>query len=230
MPVNPRFTGKSLEGVDDGFIQKVLSAAKAVGISQIHVNSGYRSKEHNAAVGGVPNSNHVLGHAIDADAFIPGRGWVPLGTALLPIAQHYGLRSGDVEGFYHGGKDPVHVDDATNLGGVKPMEPHNAPQTTAPTQTTPAQPASGEPPKPAMVEPLVPSEPTSTQPAVIPSPGSSLVPAVQPSVLYPTTLFNDGPDYSGDSRRIEDIWRDVASFDGASDDSKRFYSLIRANA
>ena len=31
----------------------------------IIVNSGYRSPEHNAAVGGVPNSQHVLGTAAD---------------------------------------------------------------------------------------------------------------------------------------------------------------------
>ncbi len=31
----------------------------------IVVNSGYRSPEHNAAVGGVPNSQHVLGTAAD---------------------------------------------------------------------------------------------------------------------------------------------------------------------
>lgn len=31
----------------------------------IRVNSGYRSPEHNKAIGGVPNSQHVLGKAAD---------------------------------------------------------------------------------------------------------------------------------------------------------------------
>lgn len=31
----------------------------------LHINSGYRSPQHNAAIGGVPNSQHVLGKAAD---------------------------------------------------------------------------------------------------------------------------------------------------------------------
>lgn len=33
--------------------------------SPIHINSAYRSPSHNAAIGGVPNSQHVLGKAAD---------------------------------------------------------------------------------------------------------------------------------------------------------------------
>jgi hypothetical protein len=103
-------------GVNSGFLAKLSHAAKAAGVTQIKVTSGFRDPSHNAAVGGVQNSNHTTGHALDGEAFIPGRGWVPLGQALLPIAGKFGLRSGDVPGFFNGGTDPVHVDDGWNQG------------------------------------------------------------------------------------------------------------------
>lgn len=37
----------------------------------VYVSSGYRCPDHNAAVGGVPNSQHVQGNA--ADIYIDGR-------------------------------------------------------------------------------------------------------------------------------------------------------------
>jgi hypothetical protein len=102
-------------GVNSSFLAKVSAAAKAAGATHIRVTSGYRSPEHNASVGGVQHSNHTMGHALDGEAYFPGRGWVPLGQALLPVVGKFGLRSGDVPGFYHGGTDPVHVDDGWNL-------------------------------------------------------------------------------------------------------------------
>lgn len=33
--------------------------------SPLHINSGYRSPEHNKKIGGVPNSQHLLGKAAD---------------------------------------------------------------------------------------------------------------------------------------------------------------------
>jgi hypothetical protein len=51
----------------------------------------------------VQNSNHLTGHALDGEAFVPGRGWVPLGTLLQRVAPKFGLRSGDQPGFFNGG-------------------------------------------------------------------------------------------------------------------------------
>lgn len=113
-PGGATFVGDTT-GVNSGFLAKLSHAARAAGVTQIKVNSGYRSPAHNAAVNGVQNSNHMTGHALDGEAFIPGRGWVPLGQALLPVAGKFGLRSGDVPGFFNGGTDPVHVDDGWNL-------------------------------------------------------------------------------------------------------------------
>jgi hypothetical protein len=107
------FTGDTT-GVDTGLLAKISHAGRAAGVTQIKVTSGYRDPGHNAAVGGVGHSNHLSGHALDGEAFIPGKGWVPLGQALLPVAGKFGLRSGDVPGFYNGGTDPVHVDDGWN--------------------------------------------------------------------------------------------------------------------
>jgi len=109
-----KFEGVSLHGVKQSFLSSVEAAAAAAGVTAIKVTSGYRSPEHNAAVGGVPHSNHMTGDAMDAYGYIPGRGWVPLGIALQGVVARFGLRSGNQPGFYHGGYDPVHVDDGAN--------------------------------------------------------------------------------------------------------------------
>jgi len=103
-----------IQGEKTSFISKLRAAAGAAGATKIRVTSGYRSPAHNKAVGGVPDSNHTTGDAMDGYAFIPGHGWVPLGVALKSTASRYGLRSGDQPGFYHGGLDTVHVDDGFN--------------------------------------------------------------------------------------------------------------------
>lgn len=109
-----QFGGASLAGTDPQFLSKLTAAAQAAGATRVRINSAKREAAHNAAVGGVSHSNHITGHAVDGDGFVPGRGWVPLGTLLLESAGKFGLRSGDVPGFFNGGRDPVHVDDAFN--------------------------------------------------------------------------------------------------------------------
>jgi hypothetical protein len=111
------FQGASTQGEDPQLLAHISAAARAAGATAIRVNSGRRDPSHNAAVGGVQNSNHLTGHALDGDAFVPGRGWVPLGTLLRATAPKYGLRSGDQPGFFNGGRDPVHVDDGFNQKG-----------------------------------------------------------------------------------------------------------------
>lgn len=99
--------GKSLEGEQQPFIDQFLAAVAAAGGTAVNVLSGYRSPEYNAQVGGVPNSNHTRGNALDALVKLAS-GWVPAGD--ISTLSHYGLRSGDQAGFYHGGRDPNHVD------------------------------------------------------------------------------------------------------------------------
>lgn len=107
-----KFDGNT-SGLKGSFLNSLVAAAKAAGADGIKVTSGYRDPEHNKAVGGVSHSNHMTGDAMDGYAHIHGQ-WVPLGVALKAVANKYGLRSGDQPGFYHGGTDPVHVDDAAN--------------------------------------------------------------------------------------------------------------------
>src|SRR5687768_9331750 len=45
--------------------QRALMLAEAYYGSPIFVTSAYRNKEHNKAVGGVPNSKHIYGEAVD---------------------------------------------------------------------------------------------------------------------------------------------------------------------
>lgn len=101
-------------GENPAFLSALQNAVRGVGGTQIKLTSGYRDPAHNAAVGGVQGSLHLKGDAMDGYALIGGK-WVPLGTALLPVAKKYGLRSGDVAGFFNGGRDPVHVDYGASL-------------------------------------------------------------------------------------------------------------------
>ena len=135
-----RFTGRSTAGEQAAFLNRLAQAAAAAGASQVQVTSGYRSPAYNAAVGGVPNSNHMTGTALDGYALIGGR-MVPLGD--LPTLARFGLRSGDQPGFYHGGRDPVHVDTGLNVGG--------APANAAPSPLTQAA---------ASLQTLMPAAPT----------------------------------------------------------------------
>lgn len=110
-----KFIGAPTAGVHGGFLQTLSKAARAAGATQIKVTSGYRSPQHNAAVGGVAHSQHMRGDAMDGYGFVPGHGWVPLGTLLRAVAGKYGLRSGDQPGFFNGSPDPVHVDGGGNF-------------------------------------------------------------------------------------------------------------------
>jgi hypothetical protein len=102
------------QGVKPKLLSAVSAAAREMGATKIRITSGYRPPAVNAAAGGVAHSNHLTGDAIDGEAYVPGQGWVPVGRLVKPVAHKYGLRSGDQSGFYHGGRDPVHVDDAAN--------------------------------------------------------------------------------------------------------------------
>jgi uncharacterized protein YcbK (DUF882 family) len=103
--------GKPVTGVKAGFLDALTKAAKEAGATAIDVFSAVRSPEHNAAVKGVPTSNHLTGDALDGRALVNGV-WVPLGT--LSTLSKYGIRSGNQPGFYNGRPDPNHVDDGAN--------------------------------------------------------------------------------------------------------------------
>lgn len=51
--------------IDDDLVKLLENIREAAGGKAVTINSGYRSPEHNAAVGGVSNSQHVKGTAAD---------------------------------------------------------------------------------------------------------------------------------------------------------------------
>lgn len=63
---------KYFKEIDDGnmdkyFLSKLDEAREMAGIP-FHINSAYRTKEHNAKIGGSPNSSHLKGLAVDISA------------------------------------------------------------------------------------------------------------------------------------------------------------------
>ena len=52
------------KNMDSSFLAKLEQAREIAGIP-FKITSGYRTKEHNAEVGGVPNSSHLIGVASD---------------------------------------------------------------------------------------------------------------------------------------------------------------------
>lgn len=111
--VNSAFFKGNITGVNSAFLSKVERAAQSIGATQIRVTSGLRTRAQNSRVGGADNSNHLYGHALDGDVYIPGQGWVPIGKALLGVASKFGLRSGATFS-WKGAPDISHIDDAFN--------------------------------------------------------------------------------------------------------------------
>ena len=86
--------------IDDDLVALLEDIREAAGGKAITINSGYRSPEHNAAVGGVSNSQHVKGTA--ADIVVEGTDPLTVGQ----IAEHFLNKTGGI-GVY---KSFTHVD------------------------------------------------------------------------------------------------------------------------
>lgn len=86
--------------IDDDLVTLLENIREAAGGKVITINSGYRSPEHNKAVGGVPNSQHVKGTA--ADIAVEDTDPLTVGQ----IAEHFLNKKGGI-GVY---KSFTHVD------------------------------------------------------------------------------------------------------------------------
>lgn len=86
--------------IDDDLVTLLENIREAAGGKAVTINSGYRSPEHNAAVGGVSNSQHVKGTA--ADIVVDGTDPLTVGQ----IAEHFLNKKGGI-GVY---KNFTHVD------------------------------------------------------------------------------------------------------------------------
>lgn len=88
----------------NGCTQELVDALEAIrsviGLP-INVNSGYRCPEHNAAVGGVPDSQHVQG--IAADISVAGLSAVDLYRAALqvPAFANGGIGVARIQNYIH---------------------------------------------------------------------------------------------------------------------------------
>jgi uncharacterized protein YcbK (DUF882 family) len=86
------------EGISKALLEGLETLRIAVGLP-IHVTNGYRCKEHNEAVGGVADSQHVQGCA--ADIWVDGCPAFELGRLCRDIFDGVGVYVAD---------DFVHVD------------------------------------------------------------------------------------------------------------------------
>lgn len=89
--------------IDDDLVTLLEDIREAAGGKAVTINSGYRSPEHNAAVGGVSNSQHVKGTA--ADIVVDGTDPLTVGQ----IAEHFLNKKGGI-GVY---QTFTHVDTRT---------------------------------------------------------------------------------------------------------------------
>lgn len=90
--------------IDDDLVKLLENIREAAGGKAVTINSGYRSPEHNKAVGGVSNSQHVKGTA--ADIVVAGTDPLTVGQ----IAEHYLNTKGGI-GVY---RSFTHVDTRAN--------------------------------------------------------------------------------------------------------------------
>ena len=82
------------KNMDINFLHKLDHARDIAGIS-FKITSGYRTKEHNAEVGGVPNSSHLIGVAADisvsggADRYIILNALIKAGFKRIGVAKTF---------------------------------------------------------------------------------------------------------------------------------------------
>ena len=82
------------KNMDSGFLAKLEQAREIAGIP-FKITSGYRTKDHNAEVGGVPNSSHLIGVAADiavssgADRYIILNALIKAGFKRIGVAKTF---------------------------------------------------------------------------------------------------------------------------------------------
>lgn len=93
--------GGGYSDMDDSFLAALDEARSLAGIP-FSLTSAYRCKSHNAAVGGVANSSHTTGHAVDILARGGREKWIIL-NALVSAGF---TRIGIAGSFIHVDNDP----------------------------------------------------------------------------------------------------------------------------
>ena len=89
----------SYEHMNVDFLNKLAQARKIAAVG-FKITSGYRSPAHNEKVGGVPNSSHTLGHAVDIYAPTSRQKYLIINSLLQAGFNRIGVA-----------KNFIHVDD-----------------------------------------------------------------------------------------------------------------------
>lgn len=89
----------SYKHMDVEFLNKLAQARKIAAVG-FKITSGYRSPAHNEKVGGVPNSSHTLGHAVDIYAPTSRQKYIIINALLQAGFDRIGIA-----------KNFIHVDD-----------------------------------------------------------------------------------------------------------------------
>ena len=96
----------SYEQMDVAFLNKLTKAREIASIG-FKITSGYRTPDHNEKVGGVSNSSHTLGHAVDIYAPTSRQKYIII-NALLQAGFN---RIGVAKNFIHVDDDPSKNED-----------------------------------------------------------------------------------------------------------------------
>ena len=81
------------KNMDINFLYKLDHARDIAGIS-FKITSGYRTKERNAEVGGVPNSSHLIGVAADIAVSSGGERYIILNALIRAGFKRIGVAKG----------------------------------------------------------------------------------------------------------------------------------------
>ena len=95
--------------MDDAFLQMLDDARSIAGIP-FNITSGYRTKDRNKLVGGVSNSSHLVGKAVDIAVGSGGERYIVLNALIQAGFRRLGVA-----------KTFIHADsDSIDQGGAKP--------------------------------------------------------------------------------------------------------------
>jgi len=78
--------------MDADFLQ-LLDKAREIASVPFRITSGYRTKEHNAKVGGVQGSSHTKGVAVDIAISSGSERWVILNALIQVGVRRFGISS-----------------------------------------------------------------------------------------------------------------------------------------
>lgn len=98
--------GGGFSDMDPAALDMLDDARESANIP-FHINSAYRCEKHNKAVGGVPNSAHTTGHAVDISARSGREKWLIV-NALIDAGFD---RIGIAGTFIHADNDPSNTPD-----------------------------------------------------------------------------------------------------------------------